>query len=436
MIHELLDIGKLSTRQGQLASDLAKLAVAGGSVVPTAVLPVECFHDWQDRGCVKDEDVDQLLTWARVHGIEASSSLLIRASVIRKYYGLLDKVPTNANFAEVRSSIDRIYRSWGDERARASRIVCRVDEAESRPSLIVQAFAAKVYSILTRHAITGTLTTSTDYEQNVNNRVPQFSHDIDRLILTCDALLGRPLRVDFTANEKGKMLAVVSVSDEVMTTDGRWLALGDLLDRAAIDEVQFLMAITPDMIGFARGLEFDPESTSSSVHGLPASPGLAVGQLVFRDARLRDRRSGALVFLADDSYPEDIHILEKCCAAIGLRGGMTSHLAVVCRGMQIPAVTGCGGKVDLRKRRLETTDGQTVPEFTTALVDGRTGRAGFSDAAVRPQWVTSDKSKELASRIMMCCEQFPHSRFKNLPVETQWHIPELKNRMRDVGLIR
>lgn len=435
MIHQLLDIDKLSSPQGQLVSDLAKLAVAGVTIVPTAMLPVECFHEWRDRGSVNDADVDQLLTWARVQGIEASSSLLIRASVIRKYYGLLDKVSMNANFAEIRSSIDRIYRSWGDERATASRIVCRVDEAESKPSLIVQALEPKVYSVLTRHAITGTLTTRTDFEQNINNRVPQFSRDIDRLIITCDALLGRPLRIDFTADDNGRRLAVVSVSDEVMTTDGRWLALADLLDRRVIDEVQFLMAITPDMIGFARGLEFDPASSSSYVQGLPASSGLAVGQVVFRGARLRGGKSGARVFLADDSYPEDIHILDKCCAAIGLRGGMTSHLAVVCRGMQIPAVTGCGGKVDLRRRTFRTAGGQMVEEFTTALVDGRTGNAGFSDASVRPRWVRSNQSKALASRILMCCERLPPSRFKNLAVETQWHIAELKNRMRDMGLI-
>jgi hypothetical protein len=54
MIHELLDIEQLSSPQGQLVSDLAKLAVAGVTIVPTAILPVECFHDWRDRAFVND----------------------------------------------------------------------------------------------------------------------------------------------------------------------------------------------------------------------------------------------------------------------------------------------------------------------------------------------------------------------------------------------
>lgn len=436
MIHDLLDTAKSNSFQGRLVSDLAKLAVAGVAVVPTAVLPVECFSEWQNCGSVSDSDVEQLLRWAGLHAIEPPSSLIIRASLSREYYGLLGKLFIKCNFAGIRSGIDRIYRSWGDERARASRIVCKVNEAESKPALIIQAVAAKAYSVLTRHAIAGTLTTITDYEENVNNRVPQFSHVIDRLICTCDAVLGRAVRVDFTSNEYGQNLAVLSVSDEVMTTDGRWRALADLLDRTVIDEVQFLMAITPDMVGFASGLEFDPRSTSSYVQGLPASSGLAVGQLVFRGARLRDDRSDTLVFLADDSYPEDIHLLGKCCAAIGLRGDMTSHLAVVCRGMQIPAVTGCGGRVDLRKRIFETVSGQKVTEFTTALVDGRTGSAGFSGADVKPHWVKSDNSKDLTSKILECCARLPHSDFKKLPVQTQWHIAELKSRMREMGLIR
>jgi phosphohistidine swiveling domain-containing protein len=360
---------------------------------------------------------------------------MIRASLIREYYGLLDNVSAKPNFAEIRSGIDRIYRSWGDDGARASRLVCNIDESESKPSLIVQVLASKAYTVETRHGVNGSLTNSTDYEQNINNRVPRFSRDIDRMIRICDTRLRRPVRIDFTSDDECEDLAVINVSDEEMTTEGRLRALGDLLERAVIDEVQFLMSITPNMIGFVSGIEIDPVNTSYYVRGYPASPGFASGKIVFRDARIPRECTDTLIFLTDEFSPEDIYLLEKCSGAIETGGGMTSHLAVICRGMNKPAVVRCEGKVDLGKRTYETVSGQVINEFSTALIDGQTGSAGFSDAGVKPHWVRSDQSKKVASKILLCCDRLPYSEFKKLTVKTQLHIAELKYRMRETGLL-
>jgi phosphohistidine swiveling domain-containing protein len=436
MICDLANIAVENTYQNSLLSDLAGLAQGGVSVIPTVVLPVVSFEHWQHLGNPCDSDVDDILDWAKSIAVASPFRLLMRISTERKYQGLLDKVSVERNFAEIRSAIDRVYRSWGDERARASRIVCRVDEEKSKPSLIVQPVAKKVYSVLTRQSITGGLTTVDNYEQNVNNRLPAFSIDVDRLVRACDALIRRPVKISFACDDNFSRLTVVSISDENMTTDARWRALGDLLERKLIDDAQFLMAITPDMIGFARGLEFDPASASIHIQGLPASRGLAIGKLIFRGAKINNQAGQDIVFLADDSYPEDIYILEKSCAAIGLFGGMTSHLAVVCRGLHIPAVTGCGGRVNLKKRVFQLIDGRTVKEHTRTLVDGTTGSAGFSDADVRPHWVRGDQCDEVAEHILRCCDRLSGTRFKELPIEIQWHIAELKNRMRSMGLLR
>jgi phosphohistidine swiveling domain-containing protein len=435
MIQDLFKADGLTSFEGQHARDLAELVAAGLVVVPTVVLPIEAFEEWQDSGRVSDSDVDQLLRWAAENATEETLGLIIRASLAREYYGLLTNVLVKPNFTEIRSGIDRIYRSWGDEGARASRIVRNINEAEGKPSLIVQGLAKNIHSVLTRHAINGTLTNCTDYGENVNNRVPRFSREIDQLIRTCDAQLRRPVRIDFSSDDDCNYPAVISVSDEEMTIQGRCRALSDLLDNAIIDEVRFLMAISPDMIGFVRGWELVPASTSQYVRGLPASTGSAMGQLVFRGVRLPGRSSHGFVFLVEEFCPEDMELLEKCDAAIGLQGGMTSHLAVVCRGMGKPAVTGCGGKVNLRRRQYEMTSGQSVAEFTTALVDGQTGGAGFSEDGVKPHWIRSDAAVELSSRILMCCDRLPYSKFKKLTVKTQIHIAELKNRMREMDLL-
>ncbi len=435
MICDLVNIAIENSYQNSLLYDLAVLAKGGVSVIPTAVLPVACFECWQERGSPNGSDVDQLLNWAKSLVMAPQSRLLIRVTTQQKYQGLISNVSVDPNFAEIWSAIDRAYRSWGDERARASRIVCRVDEEKSKPSLIVQPVAPKVYSVLTRQSVSGELTTPENYEHNVNNRLPAFSIDVDRLVRACEALVRRPVKISFTCEDNFSRLTVVSVSDENMTTDARWRALSDLLERKLIDDAQFLMAITPDMIGFARGVEFDPASTSTYMQGIPASGGVAVGTLLFRGTKISSKQAQNIVFMVEEAHPEDIQILERCSAAIGLMGGMTSHLALVSRGLRIPAVTGCGGRVNLKKRLFQMIDGRTVGEYTKALVDGSTGNVGFSDADVRPKWVRSDHSEEFVSGILRSCSRLSGSIFKELPVEIQWHIAELKNRMRSIGLL-
>jgi hypothetical protein len=53
---------------------------------------------------------------------------------------------------------------------------------------------------------------------------------------------------------------------------------------------------------------------------------------------------------------------------------------------------------------------------------------------VRPHWVKSKYSNELASKVLICCARLPRGEFKKLSVETQWHIAELRARIRDMGL--
>jgi hypothetical protein len=434
MLSDLIGVAALQY-QGSLVNDLGRLARAGIPVISTAVLPVESFHKWQETGFIDNGDVDRILNWTR--GVpETVSHLMIRTSVPCKYYGLLDKLSAACNFAEIRSAIDRIYRSWGDEKGRASRIVCKVKDADSKPSLVAQPLVGTIHSVLTRHAIEGTLTKRSDYKDNVNNRLPQFTEEVEQLIKNVDTLLGRPIRIDFTSDEDFRDLAVVSISDQPMTADGRWHALADLLDRQLIGPAQFLLGLTPDMIGFASGMEFDPTATSSHVKGLPASSGLAVGKLVFPDVNIRRKKDrGGLIFIGEEACPEDIDLLERCRGAIGLVGGMTGHLAMICRGMGKPAVTSCGGKLDFRKRTYTMPDGQVAREFTTAFVDGRSGDAAFSDSAqLKPHWVQGGHTRDLVSKIVMCCAQLPHSEFKQLSVESQWHIAELRARIREMGL--
>src|SRR5205807_43423 len=105
------------------------------------------------------------------------------------------------------------------------------------------------FTVATRNPITGTITSHNDYKDNVNNRLLDFSQSIDYLITRCEGVLNRPVKIYFTIYENLTDPVVINISDENMTTDGRWLAFNDLLARNVISDMEFLRALTPDMIG-------------------------------------------------------------------------------------------------------------------------------------------------------------------------------------------
>ena len=109
--------------------------------------------------------------------------------------------------------------------------------------------------------------------------------------------------------------------------------------------------------------------------GLPASPGAASGVAVF-DPDVAERRAGAgeaVVLVREETTPEDFHGIVAARAIVTARGGMTSHAAVVARGMGKCAVVGCQDlHVDAQHRRF-TVNGTTVREGDWMTVDGATG---------------------------------------------------------------
>jgi pyruvate,orthophosphate dikinase len=109
--------------------------------------------------------------------------------------------------------------------------------------------------------------------------------------------------------------------------------------------------------------------------GLPASPGAAVGAIVFSAdvAEARAKAGERVILVRAETSPDDIHGLHAAEGVLTTRGGMTSHAAVVARGMGKPCVVGCGAaRIDLASRRLEI-GGRELGEGDALTLDGSTG---------------------------------------------------------------
>jgi len=132
--------------------------------------------------------------------------------------------------------------------------------------------------------------------------------------------------------------------------------------------------------------------------GLPASPGAASGVVVF-DPDTAEQRSLAgenVILVRDETTPEDFHGIVAARAVLTARGGMTSHAAVVARGMGKCAIVGCKEiHVDL-KRRCFSVDGTEIAEGDWLTLDGATGRVFAGDLSTIPSEVVRVTNGTLA----------------------------------------
>ena len=111
------------------------------------------------------------------------------------------------------------------------------------------------------------------------------------------------------------------------------------------------------------------------VTGLPASPGAAVGHVVFTaDDAVVEGKTQPVILVRGETVPDDIHGMEVAVGILTSRGGMTSHAAVVTRGMGKPCVAGCGGAEVDEKNKLLKIGTTVLKEGDWISLDGSTGR--------------------------------------------------------------
>ena len=154
-----------------------------------------------------------------------------------------------------------------------------------------------------------------------------------------------------------------------------------MVDEGLITKEEAIFRVEPNQLYDFLVPRLDEKNAKIEVlaTGLPASPGAAVGQIVFTaDEAVEKAGHGAkknpVILVRAETTPEDIHGMEVAAGILTSRGGMTSHAAVVTRGMGKCCVAGAGDiHVDEKKREM-TVKGQTFGEGDWISLDGTTGR--------------------------------------------------------------
>ena len=152
----------------------------------------------------------------------------------------------------------------------------------------------------------------------------------------------------------------------------------EMLRQGMIDEKEALRRVGPDRLNELLHPVFDPaaiKKARSIAHGLPASPGAATGQIVFfaDEAEEWVRKGKSVILVRQETSPEDLRGMSVATGILTARGGMTSHAAVVARGMGKCCISGAGAvRVDYRARTM-TVGGETYKEGDWISLDGSTG---------------------------------------------------------------
>lgn len=200
----------------------------------------------------------------------------------------------------------------------------------------------------------------------------------------------------------------------------------DMAEEGLIDEETAVNRIDPETLDQLLHPSFDKEAEKEVLaKGINASPGAAVGEVVFTaEEAVEKRDSGDKVILVrTETSPEDIDGLEAAEGVLTSRGGMTSHAAVVARGMGKPAVAGCGAlDIDYESKKFEV-DGTTVNRGDYISIDGTTGEVMLGEVpTVEP------KMGESFQTLMEWADEV-----RELGVRTNADTPEDAGKARDYG---
>ena len=172
----------------------------------------------------------------------------------------------------------------------------------------------------------------------------------------------------------------------------------DLVDEGAITTDEAIMRVDPKQLDALLHPQFDPtalRNASAAAAGLPASPGAATGMVYFtaEDVKRNAIRKGRVILVRLETSPEDIEGMIAAEGILTVRGGRTSHAAVVARGMGRCCVAGCGAITMHEDEKYFEINGNIVREGDYISIDGTTGNVYLGEIPTVEATISGDFSR-------------------------------------------
>ncbi len=325
-------------------------------------------------------------------------------------------------------AIEAVFSSWMNPRAILYRKINRIPDAIGTAVNVQSMVFGNMGNTsgtgvaFTRNPSTGEKTLYGEYLINAQGedvvsgiRTPQsieklrndLPETFDEFVSTCSLLENHykdMQDIEFTI--ENKKLYILQTRNAKRTTAAAVRCAVEMVDEGLIDKNMAIMRIDPYQLDQLLHPSIDPNANVEIIaKGLPASPGAACGHVVFTadEAEKRGALGEKVILVRNETTPDDIHGLLLAQGVLTSRGGMTSHAAVVARGMGRAAVCGCESlKIDTKNNVIYIQD-SVIKENDIITIDGSTGNIMLGEVAlVAPE--LSDNFQKILSWSDDVCE--------------------------------
>ena len=220
-------------------------------------------------------------------------------------------------------------------------------------------------------------------EVSMEEALPAVYQDLVRVRATLETHYKDMQDIEFTVQQQ-KLYMLQTRSGKRTAAASLRIAV-EMAEAGLIDRKEAVRRVNPASLDQLLHPTLDPNAPRTLISkGLPASPGAASGVVVFNsdEAEMRAAKGEPVILVRVETSPEDIHGMHAARGIVTTRGGMTSHAAVVARGMGRPCVSGAGGiSVDYGAQTL-TASGRVVRAGDTITLDGATGEVFAGSVAM------------------------------------------------------
>ena len=356
---------------------------------------------------------EDILDTAREHaGVERDDALDAAAlrAVVAAYKAAIERDMDEAFPQDVHdqleAAIGAVFRSWNNPRAVTYRALHAISD-DRGTAVTVQAMVfgnagadSATGVAFTRHPSTGEKTLFGEYLANaqgedvvaglrtpdpltpngvqagqaMSERMPDAFAQLQALAGRLEAHFGDMQDIEFTV-ERGRLWLLQTRAGK-RTADAAIRIAVDLAREGTIGRDEAILHVDPATLDQLLHPHIDPAARGQVfASGLPASPGAAAGAVVFSPARAEQEAAQGrpVILVRSETSPDDIHGMAAAQGILTTRGGMTSHAAVVARGMGKPAITAAGGiRLDMAAGTMSAA-GVTVREGELITLDGGGG---------------------------------------------------------------
>ena len=224
-------------------------------------------------------------------------------------------------------------------------------------------------------------------EMSLEEEMPRVYEELESIYLKLEDHYREMQDIEFTI-ENGKLWMLQTRFGKRTASAAIRIAV-DMVKEGLIDKRTAVSRVMPEQLNQLLHPMFDPKAQKNVLaKGLPASPGAATGKVVFtaEDAIAKKEAGARVILVRLETSPEDIGGMDAAQGILTARGGMTSHAAVVARGMGKCCVAGCGAlEIDYNNRQF-TVDETVVKEGDWISLDGSSGEVMLGEVkTITPQ---------------------------------------------------